>query len=65
MEHLYYTWIRIDKTLPWIELKGEYQTRKEARQAAEEAIRDIMVKVVNVPEQRKPIKQLATIRTKH
>jgi hypothetical protein len=24
-------WIRIDATLPWIELKGMYQTRDEAK----------------------------------
>jgi len=65
VKHLYCTWIRIDKTLPWIELKGEYQTRKEARQAAEEAIGAIMVEVINLPEQRKPMKPLATIGTKH
>jgi len=62
---LYSIWIRIDKTLPWIELKGEYETRKEARQAARITIGRIAVKLVNIPQERKHTEALVTVRAKH
>jgi hypothetical protein len=61
---LYSIWIRIDKTLPWIELQGEYEREKEARQAAQTAISRIAVKLVNVSQERKPTKALVTVRAK-
>jgi hypothetical protein len=61
---LYCAWIKIDETLPWIELKGEYETRKEARQAATEAIGRFGVKIASLPEQRKPAKPLAIVRAR-
>lgn len=54
--------IEIDKTLPWIELKETYETRSEARKAAEDFIRCLQVRIVALPENRKPMKALATIR---
>lgn len=54
--------IRVDETLPWIEVKGEYETRKEARHAAEEAIRKMAVMVVNVPQEKRPNKALAVMK---
>jgi hypothetical protein len=62
VENLYATWIRIDETLPWFELKGEYATRREARQAAEQALNKVMLKIVNIPQEGKPLKALATVR---
>ena len=62
VENLYATWIRIDETLPWLELKGEYATRREARQAAEQALNRAMLKIVNIPQEGKPLKALATVR---
>ena len=59
---MYTVWIRIDETLPWIELKREYATRKEARQAAEYAIDRLDVKLVRVSKESKPLKTLATVR---
>ena len=59
---MYTVWIRIDETLPWIELKREYATRKEARQAAEYAIDRLDVKLVRVSQENKPLKTLATVR---
>jgi len=61
---LYSIWIRIDKTLPWIELKGEYETRKEARQAAQITIGTIAVKLVNTTQKRESTEALVTVRTK-
>jgi len=59
---LYTVLIRVDETLPWIELKGEYETRKEARRAAEEAIRKIAVMVVNIQQEKTPLKALAMMK---
>jgi hypothetical protein len=59
---LYAAWIRIDETLPWIELKKEYATRKEARQAAQYAIGRLAVKLVRISQEDKSLKVLATVR---
>jgi len=60
---LYAVWIRIDETLPWIELKKEYMTRKEARQAAAQyAIGRLATKLVRISQEDKPLKVLATVR---
>jgi hypothetical protein len=59
---LYAVWIRIDETLPWIELKKEYTTRKEARQAAQYAIGRLAAKLVRISQEDKPLKVLATVR---
>lgn len=63
VKSLYDVWIRVDETLPWIELKGSYQSRKEARKAAKDFFSSMQVKIVSIPERRKQIKTLATIRT--
>jgi hypothetical protein len=55
-------WIKIDETLPWIELKGKYETRDEARKAVRQTIERMKVKVVSIPEERKPLKSLATVK---
>jgi hypothetical protein len=59
---LYAVWIRIDETLPWIELKKEYTTRKEARQAAQYTIGRLAAKLVRISQEDKPLKVLATVR---
>jgi hypothetical protein len=55
-------WVRIDETLPWVELKGEYATRREAKQAAQQLLNRPMLKIVNIPQEKKPLKALATVR---
>lgn len=60
---MYTICIKIDKTLPWIEIKGEYATKKEAKGAAVSALRSAQVKIDGWPEKRKPMKALATVRT--
>lgn len=62
VKNLYSVWIKIDETLPWIELKGTYQTRKEARKAAEDLLNCIQTKIVAVQEKGKPMKAVATIK---
>ena len=59
---MYTVLIRVDETLPWIELKGDYETRKEARHAAEKAIRKIAVMVLNIPQEKRPLNALAVMK---
>jgi hypothetical protein len=58
VKNLYTVWIKIDETLPWIELKGEYQTRREAKKAANESLSMTKIKTVEIPEKRSPMKAL-------
>jgi hypothetical protein len=62
VKNLYAIWVRIDETLPWIELKGEYQTRREAKKAANEFHHNIKTKIVKFPEERKSVKAIASAR---
>lgn len=64
MKKLYAAWVKIDETLPSIELKGEYPTKKEARKAAREILNTAKIEVIRVTENKKPIKALATIKSK-
>ncbi|MGQ9506669.1 MAG: hypothetical protein ACUVTB_02265 [Candidatus Bathycorpusculaceae bacterium] len=57
---MYVIWIKIDETLPKIELKGEYQTRKEAKRAAQQILNGIKVEIINASQKRDSIKPLAT-----
>lgn len=55
--------MKINETLPWIELEGVYQTRKEAKEAAEKFLNSIEIKIVGIPAKKKRMKALATIKT--
>ena len=57
---MYTVWIRIDETLPWIELKKEYATRREARQAAQHTLDRLAVKLVRTSEKSGSLKAFAT-----
>ena len=59
---LYAIWVKIDDTLPWIELKETYQTRGEAGKAAEEVLKNAGIKLAKVAEKGKRMKALATVR---
>jgi hypothetical protein len=62
VKNLYSVWIKIDKSLPWIELKGDYQTRREAKKAANAFLNVVKIKIVEFPEKGSPIKALASIK---
>lgn len=53
-------WIKVDETLPWIELEGKYRTRREAKKAAREILDDAEMKVVAIPQKERRVKALAT-----
>jgi len=56
---LYAVWIKIDETLPWIELKGKYKTRGEAKKGARDILDGAGMRIVKMPEKRR-VKALAT-----
>jgi hypothetical protein len=62
VENLYSVWLRIDETLPWIELKGTYETRKDAKEAAKNCLNRAQIKIITLPEKSKQLKAIATIR---
>jgi len=62
VKNLYAVWIKIDETLPWIELKREYQTRREAKKAANESLSMVKIKTVKIPEKRSPMKALEFVK---
>jgi hypothetical protein len=59
---LYAVWIKIDESLPWIELESEYQTRVEAKREAKNVLDHARIKVVRGQRRTKQVKVLATIR---
>jgi hypothetical protein len=63
VKNLYTVWIKIDETLPWIELKGKYQTRRDAKKRAREFLSSMKTKIVEIPEKKKPMKPLVYVKT--
>ena len=62
---MYTVWIKIDETLPWVELKRAYETRREARKGLEDFLKSLQVKIVSAPDKRNPLRAIAPLRTKH
>jgi hypothetical protein len=61
---LYGVWVKIDETMPWIELKGTYPTKHEARKAAREAAKRMEIRVVPVLDKGKTARSLTTVRAR-
>jgi len=59
---LYAVWVKLDETLPWIELKETYESREAAQKAARELLGKAMVKVMKIEDKEKPIKALVTVK---
>jgi len=57
---MYAVWVKIDRTLPWIELEGTYQTEREARKAAKDFLKTVEVRIVKVGVKHKPLKAVVT-----
>ena len=62
VENLHAVWIKIDETLPWIELKGTYETRRDAKEAAKNCLYKTQMKIVAMPEKSAQLKAVAMIR---
>lgn len=60
MKNLYAVWIKIDETLPLIELKGKYKTKREAKKAAKEILNRTQITIVEMLERKRQAKALAT-----
>jgi hypothetical protein len=60
---LYSAWIKIDDSLPWIELEEAFRTKAEAQKAVKERLSKAKIKIAKLPQQKKRIK--ATIKVKH
>jgi hypothetical protein len=63
-ESMYYVMVKIEESLPWIELKGEYATRTEARQAAQRVMQRIGTKIANIPDEKRSMRAVVTVRAK-
>jgi hypothetical protein len=61
---MYYVMVKIEESLPWIELKGEYATRTEARQAAQRVMQRIGTKIANIPDEKRSMRAVVTVRAK-
>jgi len=46
----YTTWIKIDDSLPWLELKETFQTKTEAQESAQEKLSAVKIKIVKMPQ---------------
>jgi hypothetical protein len=44
--------VKVDESLPWIELKRAYKTRREAVEAAERFLDRVQTKIVAIPEKK-------------
>jgi hypothetical protein len=62
VKKVYAVWIKVDDTLPWIEVKRTYQTRKEAKNAARDFVKSIQIRIATISESEKKVRPLATIR---
>jgi hypothetical protein len=60
---MYSAWIKIDESLPWIELEEAFQTKAEAQKAVKEILSRARIKISKLPKQEKRIK--ASTRVKH
>jgi hypothetical protein len=60
---MYSAWVKIDESLPWIELEEAFQTKAEAQKAVKEILNRARIKISKLPKQEKRIK--ASTRVKH
>ncbi|MEM3769617.1 MAG: hypothetical protein QXG76_00330 [Candidatus Bathyarchaeia archaeon] len=59
---MYAIWVKIDETMPWIELSGTYQTREEAKRMARELLSKTRVRIVKVERERRQMKAVMTVK---
>jgi hypothetical protein len=49
-DRAYTAWIKIDDSLPWIELRETFQTKTEAHDSARDKISAAKIKIVKLPQ---------------
>ena len=57
VKQMYSAWIKLDESLPWIELEDAFQTKAEAQKAVEDVLSKAKVKISKLPKQEKKRKQ--------
>lgn len=62
---MYAVWIRIDSTLPWLELGETYKTRNEAKKGAQDFLKSMQMRVVRIPDNAKLVRALITVKSRH
>jgi hypothetical protein len=60
---MYSAWIKIDDSLPWIELEGAFQSKAAAQEALKERRSKVKIKIVKMSKHERQIK--ATIKVRH
>ena len=60
---MYSAWIKLDDSLPWIELEKAFQTKAEAQKAVQEVLSKAKIKISKLPKQETKVK--ATVRVRH
>jgi hypothetical protein len=53
---MYSAWIKLDDSLPWIELEEAFQTKAEAQKAVEEVLNKAQIKISKLPNKKKRAK---------
>jgi hypothetical protein len=48
---MYSAWIKIDDSLPWIELEEAFQTKAEAQKAVKERLSKVKIKISKLSKQ--------------
>lgn len=46
---MYTIWVKLNQTLPWIELEGDHETRREAKRAGKIALGHVTIRIVAIP----------------
>lgn len=59
---MYSAWIKINDSLPWIELEEAFQTKAEAQKAVKEILSKAEVKISKLPKQEKKVKAIVRVR---
>ena len=59
---MYSAWIKIEDTLPWIELEEAFRTKAEAQKAVKEILSKAKIKIAKLPKQEKKIKATVIVR---
>jgi len=52
---MYSAWIKIDDSLPWIELEEAFQTKAEAQKAVKEILSKTKIQIAKLPKNGKKI----------
>jgi hypothetical protein len=58
---MYSAWIKIDKSLPWIELEEVFRTKAEAQKAAKRMLNESKIRIARLNKQEKRIRTVIEV----